>query len=59
MAVQDFDHRQAQEVFSFAGGNQPEKENDRLRGISGDLLDRVAVIIEIAGIEAGCGGVFV
>jgi hypothetical protein len=61
MAVLHFNHKQAQEVFCLAGGNQaPEKEIDRLWGIAGGSPDCVPVtIVEITGIEAGCGGVVV
>ena len=42
------------ELFSGQGGNlMAEMEIDRLWGIPGGFLDRVAVIIEITGIEAG------
>ena|SRR5208282_1527907 len=34
----------------------PGQEIGRLWGISGGFLDLAAVIIEITGIEAGCGG---
>jgi hypothetical protein len=50
-----FRSQQAQAVFCVQGGDQHrEKEIGRLWGISGGFLDLAAVIVEIAGIEAGC-----
>ena len=52
MAVQPFDHKQAQDVFSGQGGKSAAgKGIDRLWGISGGFADQVPVIIQM---EAGC-----
>ena len=48
------------ELFSPLKGNHTaEKQADRLQVNPGGFLDLVAVIIEIAGIEAACWGVVV
>lgn len=58
-AVQDFDHKQGQEVFCLAGRNQhQERRSVGCGAFLGVFLSQIVVIIEITGIEAGCGGSF-